>query len=146
MAIIAVVIAGWWYAQAPPPHFTVQPAFEMGPVPDHISRVIAQGDPLSQELLVSFENLRGHDEIVLQESLRRAFVTCMDGWIWILDLKNKAAKPFVDAPLMATGTLQVPGNQDKIVFCSSYLYGATYPTNEKVGRSEERRVGKECRR
>ena len=122
-----------WVATAPPSHLVIQPAFEMGEVPDAILESKAEGDPLSENLIKAANTLPGYDEVILQEDYGRAFVTCMDGWIWIVDLKKMIAKRFVDAPLMAAGARQVPGNPDKIVFCASYLYGETYPEDETVG-------------
>lgn len=122
-----------WIASAPPPHFVIPPPFAMGGIPQGIVNAEAPGDPLSERLSVEIRELPGHDDIVLQEDLGRAFATCMDGWIWIIDLNRKTANRFVDPPLMASGARQVPGTIDRIVFCASFLYGESYPKNEKVG-------------
>jgi hypothetical protein len=69
----------------------------------------------------------------LQEDRGRAFVTVQDGWIWKLDLNTGEAERFVDAPLMAAGAVQIPGEPDAIAFCASHLHGESYPEGERVG-------------
>lgn len=133
--VASLCVALWilWIASAPPSHFVMPPPFVMGDISADIMKVKSPGDPLSEKLFTDIKDIPGHDDIVFQEALGRAFVTCMDGWIWIVDLGKKTAERFVDAPLMAAGMRQVPGNPDKLVFCASYLYGEKYPENEKVG-------------
>jgi hypothetical protein len=134
ITLIALFAAGviLWSATAPPPYIRIHPPIEMGEVPQEVTDVQAEGDPLG-ELLAEMMDLPGHDEIVLQEDLGRAFVTCMDGKIWKVDFAANTAEPFVDPPLMAAGARQMPGDPDTIVFCASYLHGATYPEGEQVG-------------
>ncbi|PJZ26512.1 hypothetical protein CH352_05280 [Leptospira hartskeerlii] len=64
-------------------------------------------------------NVPAQDEIILQEELGRAFVSSMDGFIWILDLKQNKAEPFVKTPLMPAGMVAHPKNSDLLYFCVS---------------------------
>jgi len=130
---VVAVLAILWRVTTPPAHYVIHPPYEMGPTPQEILKVQAAGDPLSEKLLVEITELPGSDDIILQEEHGRAFVTGMDGWIWKVDLKKKTAERSFDAPLMASGARQVPGDADKIVFCASHLFGETYPKNEQVG-------------
>jgi sugar lactone lactonase YvrE len=123
----------WWIATTPPRYLEIAPRYVMGPVPEGIGYVTAEGDPIGDSLETIAPNLPGYDDVVLQEELGRAFVTARDGWIWQVDLESGEAEPYVDAPLMASGAHEMPGDPNTICFCASYLYGATYPDDEQVG-------------
>lgn len=131
--VVAALLVILWEVTTPPAHYVIHPPYEMGPTPPETLKALAPGDPLSEKLLVEMRELPGYDDVVLQEDLGRAFVTAMDGWIWKVDLNQKTAERFVDPPLMAAGARQMPGDMDKIVFCSSHLFGEKYPKNEHVG-------------
>ena len=133
VALVAIVLVIWWIASAPPPYLTVAPRYEMGVVPDAIGSVTAEGDPIAKSLTTIAPEVAGYDDVVLQADLGRAFVTARDGWIWKVNLASGTAERFVDAPLMASGAHEMPGDDNTICFCASYLYGATYPDDEQVG-------------
>lgn len=85
-------------------------------------RVELAKDPmdLSQRgIQMIIPNVPAQDEILLQEELGRAFVSSMDGFIWILDLKQNKAEPFVKTPLMPAGIVAHPKNPDLLYFCMS---------------------------
>lgn len=130
---LIICAAVWWFAAAPPKELVIAPPVDMGPVPQAIMDVMAPGDPLADGITVEAPTLPGHDEIIFQPEQGRAFVTCMDGKIWRVDLANKTADPFVDPPLMPAGARQMPGDVNTLVFGSSYLHGQKYPANERVG-------------
>ena len=131
--IVVALLLVLWISSAPPSYFTIPPSTAFGPISQDIIKAKASGDPLSEKLTVEARDLPGHDEIIFQEDLGRAFVTAVDGWIWKIDLKNKKAEKFVDAPLMGGGGRQMPGNKDKIIFCSYSLNGEKSSKDEKVG-------------
>jgi len=128
-----VVCLVWWVRTAPPEYLQIAPAYVMGEVPASIVAVTAPGDPIGDTMETVALEIRGYDDVVLPEDRGRAFVTGRDGWIWIVDLETGEAEHFVDAPLMASGALERPGVDDQLCFCASYLFGETYPENERVG-------------
>jgi hypothetical protein len=130
---ILIVIVILWNNTSPPDHLKIAPPFIIGEVPENVIEAEAPVDIIALDLITEIPDLPGHDDIVLQEHLNRAFVTGMDGWIWMVNLEEKKAEPFVDVPLMAAGIRLVPETDDKVVFCSSHLFGETYPEVDKVG-------------
>lgn len=133
VGVIIVALAIWWVAAAPPDYIKVSKKYVMGNVPESIAKVDDKSDPLAGKMRIDVKELPGHDELIFQKEKGRAFATCMDGWIWIIDLKTMKAERFVDAPLMASGAVQDPNDINIIYFCASILFGETYPANEKVG-------------
>ena len=131
--VVIVITLVWWVGTTPPDYLRSAPAYVIGEVPESILKVKASGDPIGDTLITIAPEIRGYDDVILQEDKGRAFVTGRDGWIWIVDLETGEAEQFVDAPLMAAGAHELPGDEDKICFCSSYLYGSTYPDDERVG-------------
>ncbi|WCL49610.1 SMP-30/gluconolactonase/LRE family protein [Leptospira sp. GIMC2001] len=92
---------------------------EIFPINEDIEKVRDPNDLQFQGLQKIIPNLPAQDEILLQEDLDRAFVAAMDGYIWIVDLKNLTAEPYVRTPLLAGGMVQHPKNRDLIYFCVS---------------------------
>ncbi len=128
-----LIIAIWWVASAPPAHLVIAPAYIIGETRADLLAVWAEGDPIGETMTTFAENIPGYDDVVLQEHLGRAFVTGRDGWIWKVDLETREAEQFVDVPLMAAGAHELPGDDDVICFCSSFLYETEYPEDERVG-------------
>ena len=131
--LLSVVIIILWNNTAPPDYLKIAPPFLIGEVPNSVIEAEAPDDIIALDLITEVPDLPGHDDIILQEHLNRALVTCMDGWIWMVNLEEMKAEPFVDAPLMAAGIRLVPDTDDKVLFCSSHLFGETYPEVDKVG-------------
>lgn len=142
---VAVVIALGvsWVVSAPVQGLRIAPAYKMGEVPAEVLAAQWDGDYIEENIETLAPNLPGYDEIILQEHLGRAFAMAADGWIWKIDLESGLAERFVDAPLMAAGARQVPGDDDRICFCSSRVYGHTYPEEETPGVYELRISTKE---
>jgi len=133
VGIIVIAFAVWWVAAAPPDYIKVSPKYVMGKIPQSIVKVTDKNDILATRMTIEVPELPGHDDLIFQKEKGRAFATGMDGWIWKIDLKTMKAEKFVDAPLMASGAVQDPNDINTLYFCASYLYGETYPENEKVG-------------
>ncbi len=131
--VVILAFGVWWVASAPPPYLTIAEPYSMGPVPEALLAVKAEGDPIGERLETLPNEIRGYDEVILQEDRGRAFVTVQDGWIWKLDLNTGEAERFVDAPLMAAGAVQHPDDPNALAFCASHLHGETYPEGERVG-------------
>ena len=134
--LVAVVFGVWWVVSAPPAHLVIAPPYVIGEVPASIVAVTAQGDPIGEGMITVAEEIGGYDDVLLQEHLGRAFVTARDGWIWQIDLDTGEAERVVDVPLMAAGALMIPGDDNRLCFCASVLYGETYPEDERVGLYE----------
>lgn len=136
--ITAIAIMGsvWWRVNAPPPHLVIAPAYAMGDTPASIVKVTAPGDPIAEKAETFATEIIGHDDVVLQEHLGRAFAGGMDGWIWQIDLETLEAKQLVDVPLMAAGMSEFHDDDDRIAFCASHLSGGIYPEGEEVGLYE----------
>lgn len=134
---LAAVTGGWWLAAAPAPHEKIRwDAPPIGPAPQAVLDALVPGDPVKDAATTIAPELPGYDEVVPQEALDRVFVTAMDGWIWKVTLSTQKSERFVDAPLMAAGARQLPGDPDTIVFCASHLFGQTYPLGERAGLYE----------
>jgi hypothetical protein len=132
-ALLIVAVGVWWRSTTPPDHLAIASAYAMGPAPAAILAVRADGDPIGENIETIAPSIRGYDDVVLQEDRGRAFVTAMDGWIWKVELATGEAERFAEVPLMPAGAHELPGDPDTICFCSSYLYGETYPEEEQVG-------------
>ena len=143
LALIVGVIGVWWISAAPPPGLRIAPPYEMGDVPPRLAAVQSETDYIADTVETLAREIPGYDELILQEDQGRAFAMASDGWIWIVDLESGSAERFVDAPLMAAGGRIVPGDDDRICFCSSYLSGQTYPEDERPGLYELRISTKE---
>lgn len=134
LAVAAVLgFVAWWISSTPPDHLTLAKPYEMGPVPASILAVQASGDPIGLELETMAPSIAGYDDVVIFEERGRAYVTAQDGWIWEVNLETGEAERFVDAPLMAAGAHEIPGEESTIGFCASYLHGQTYPDTETPG-------------
>lgn len=133
MALLVAVFVGWWIYATPPAHHVIAPAHEVGPVPGAITAVKSADDFIARHLKRTPSALPGHDEVILQEHLGRAFVTAMDGWIWRVDLASGAAERFVQAPMSPAGARLVPGDDDRMLFCATRLDDNRYPDNVQPG-------------
>jgi sugar lactone lactonase YvrE len=133
MALLASALIGWWNYAAPPAHHVVAPAHQVGPVPTAITAVKSADDFIAAHLKRAPSALPGHDEVILQEHLGRAFVTAMDGWIWRIDLATGAAERFVQAPMSPAGARLVPGDDEHMLFCATRLDDNRYPDTVQPG-------------
>lgn len=134
--LFAILFGVWWVGSAPPDYLQVAPAFRIGEPPASILAVRADGDPIAEGMETLAPQIRGYDDVILQEKLGRAFLTGRDGWVWRMSLATGVAERFADIPLMAAGGAEVPGDDDRLYFCASHLYETAYPEGERVGLYE----------
>jgi nucleoside-diphosphate-sugar epimerase/sugar lactone lactonase YvrE len=122
----------WWFSAAPRPEIRVAPSVRF---PKSTARAIAAVDH-SAAFAAALEHvpgpLAGFDDVVLLPGGSTALVTGADGRIWTLDTATHAARPLVDAPLMAYGIHLAPDDPNHVYFCSSHSYG-TADGDGKVG-------------
>lgn len=130
--VLGAIIGVWWLATLPAPHFVIAPSVTMV-TPPEVTDVTAEGGTLLGLVEHIPSDLPGHDDFVPLASGDTALLTAIDGWIWHLDLKSGVAERFADAPLMAAGLHEAPGQPNQMYLCSSHFYGNTYPEGEKVG-------------
>lgn len=127
IAAVAVV----WHLQTPPAYFQNTPAYEFGPVPEAMSA--PADDRLGATISRTGLALPGHDDVLLQEHLGRAFVTGRDQWLWHVDLKTGVAQRFVQMPMSPHGGRVLPGNDDKLLICNSRLDDEQYADGIESG-------------
>ncbi|MDH0894106.1 MULTISPECIES: hypothetical protein [unclassified Pseudomonas] len=129
LAVLAVAGAAWWLS-APPEHIRPAPAYRMGEIS---AAMQAARVPDDLAPAVSGLDLPGHDDVLIQEHSGQAFVTARDGWFWRLDLASGKAERFAQTPLVPSGARFVPGDDNRILFCNSHLYGFTPEREAPVG-------------
>ncbi|MBM9501297.1 hypothetical protein JWG44_13650 [Leptospira sp. 201903071] len=113
-------IVFWNLLNFPEDHFKKQIQEPVDfPYNEEIEKVKDPRDLSSKGIQTLISDVPAQDEILLQEELDRAFVASMDGFIWIVDLKNNSATPFVKTPLLPGGMVAHPKNPDFIYFCAS---------------------------
>lgn len=127
------VLVLWWWGRAPAAHHVIAPAYDAGDVPAAVRAAATPDDFLKSHGARVPSALPGHDEIVLQEHLGRAFATAMDGWIWRIDLASGHAERFVQSPLSPAGARLVPGDDDRMLFCATRLDDNVYPDSAHPG-------------
>ncbi|OGB26919.1 MAG: hypothetical protein A3I66_21015 [Burkholderiales bacterium RIFCSPLOWO2_02_FULL_57_36] len=133
-----------WFITAPPQHIKIAPAYNMAPANSALQAVSATADDLAAGRIQGVD-VPGHDDVVLQEELGRAFITARDGWIWKLDLATGKAERFVQTPLVPSGARIVPTDPDRLLFCASHLHGFKPATQAPVGVYELRLSTREIR-
>ncbi|MFA6312581.1 MAG: hypothetical protein WCV99_08215 [Sterolibacterium sp.] len=133
LASILAAFAAWWIYATPPAHHVIAEAYAVGPVPAAITAVNTADDYIAGNASRAPSALPGHDEVILQERLGRAFVTAMDGWIWRVDLKSGQAERFVQTPMSPAGARLVPGDDDRMLFCATRLDDNRYPESVQPG-------------
>jgi len=131
-SIPVIVIAAWWFGSAPAAHTVSAPAHFIGAVPAAVTAA-DQGDLIKGQATRMAPELPGHDEVLLQEDLGRAYVSARDGWVWRVDLHNGTAERFAKAPLSPTGARLVPGNPHEAYFCMARLDDQQYPDSVNPG-------------
>ncbi|TGN00529.1 hypothetical protein [Leptospira yasudae] len=121
LLILILSFTVFWNAVSfPDAHFQKQIGESVEfPYNQEVESVKDPNDLSSRGFLHLFPNVPAQDEILLQEELGRAFVSSIDGFIWILDLKRNSAEPFVKTPLMPGGMVAHPKNNDLIYVCVS---------------------------
>lgn len=129
LSVLGVLVAVYWLS-APPDYIQPAAAYRMGAVSPAMLAVRAD-DELSPEVVGL--DIPGHDDVLIQEESGQAFITARDGWFWRLDLKSGQAQRFAQTPLVPSGARFVPGDQNRILFCSSHLYGFTPEHEAAVG-------------
>lgn len=132
LGILLLLIAVWWIVMTPDKDIRISGIYELG----ENEEVLAMEDPsepLASQIVTVCDNMPGYDEFLPLPDGRHALTTCMDGWIWMVDLENWTAEQFIDAPLEAAGAVMDPLDENRVYFCSSYLYGETYPQDETPG-------------
>ncbi|MBL4617091.1 MAG: SMP-30/gluconolactonase/LRE family protein [Robiginitomaculum sp.] len=133
VVFVSIVFGAWWIKSSPPSYIKISPAFALGKVSPQTLAVTANEDVIAKSVTQIALELPGYDEIVLFKDQNFALATGIDGWFWKIDFKTQTAKRFVDAPLMPAGARIAPDNSNIVYFCSSFLYDAVYPQNERVG-------------
>lgn len=129
LVVLAILIALWWNAATPRPeigrHIADSVVFD--PL---IEQAIAAVDR-SPEFAANLEqipcDLPPYDDADLIEDGKAMVATAHDGKIWRVALDTFAARPFVDAPMMAWGIRASPVNANHVYFCSSGSYGKHLP-------------------
>jgi sugar lactone lactonase YvrE len=111
----------------------IPPKFEVGPIPQSILDVKTKRDFIYDTVKTVAPEIKGYDDVLLQEDVGLAYLTGRDGWIWKVDLKTGKAERFVDVPVMAAGIHRIPGEKSKVILTNSRRGGATFPKSEKVG-------------
>lgn len=132
-ALLVGALVVWWQASTPAAHHVIAPAYEAGAVPAAISAATSPDDTIKATLVRTQSALPGHDEVILQEHLRRAFVTALDGWIWRVDLATGKAERFVQTPMSPAGARLRPGDDDHMLFCATRLDDNQYPDTVQPG-------------
>jgi len=131
-ALRRVPVVGWWITAAPRPEIRVAPSIRFD---RSTARAIAAVDH-SAEFAGALEHfpsrLAGFDDAVILQGGTTALVTGADGQIWTVDTTTHATQPLVDAPLMAYGIHEAPGDPDHVYFCASRSYGTAHE-DAKVG-------------
>lgn len=130
--LVVVLLAAWWQGSAPAPYIVAAPAHHIGEVPAAV-QAAGLGDLISTTAMRTATELPGHDEVLLQEDLGRAFVSARDGWVWRVDLRSGKAERFAKAPLSPTGARLVPDNPDAAYFCMARLDDEQYPDTLSPG-------------
>jgi len=133
LLFVAVFAGVWWVKSTPPDFIKIAPAFELSKSSPELADVTAPSDEIATSFKRIAPNLPGYDEVILFEDQNLALATAIDGWFWQIDLNTGDASRFIDAPLMPAGARRAPNNTNIIYFCSSFLYGETYPNGERVG-------------
>ncbi|PHS28245.1 MAG: SMP-30/gluconolaconase/LRE-like region [Robiginitomaculum sp.] len=132
-AVLVMAFGAWWIINAPPSFIHIGPKLELDAVSQTVLEVTSKEDVVRTSSSRTAPTLPGYDEVILYEDRGEAYATSTDGWIWKIDLVAGTASRFVDVPLMAAGARRDPSDENRIYFCASYLYGATYPKGERVG-------------
>ena len=116
--LIPVVLFLWLRA---PEQYFVDQISEPEEFPENpdIVRIAETRDLSTFDLRQLATDVPAQDEILLQESMGRAFIASMDGQIWKMDLASGVAQPYVDVTLMPAGMVQHPTDPDRIFFCLS---------------------------
>ena len=124
LLVVAAMVAILWQVQAPPAYFQIGPAYVFGNTPSTMS---APADAVLGEMVSrTATSLPGHDDILLQEHLGRAFVTGRDQWLWKVDLASGKAEQYVKMPMSPHGGRIMPGDDDKLWVCNSRLDDEEY--------------------
>lgn len=132
LTAVVLVLVILWFATTPSKDLQITGRFVLG----ENKTVLAKWDknePLANDLTTVCKNLPGYDEFLPLPDGKTALVTCMDGWIWKVDMTTWTAERFVDPPLEAAGAVMSPTDDNIVYFCSSVLYGETYPEGETPG-------------
>lgn len=128
--LLALIIL--WIATKPSSDLQITGKYVLG----ENEKVLAMEDrsePLANAITTKCKNMPGYDEFLPLPDGKTALTTCMDGWIYKVDLENWKAEKFVDAPLEAAGAVLDPLDENRVYLCSSYLYGEEYPEDENPG-------------
>lgn len=124
----------WWVVAAPPDQVRLaNDQYPLSAPSDAEKKVRSALDDVALSAKTTPGDLPGYDDIVLQESLGRAWVTAMDGQIWRVDLASGRQEPWVRTPLIPSGARMDPKDPDVLYFCASRLYGVQHPADEQPG-------------
>lgn len=129
LSVLGMLVAAYWLS-APPDYIKPASAYRMGEVSPQMLAA-RTGDELLPQ--VSGRAIPGHDDVLVQEATGQAFITARDGWFWKLDVNSGQAERFAQTPLVPSGARFVPGDQNRILFCNSHLYGFTPEHEAAVG-------------
>lgn len=133
LLLLAIALAAWWQFATPPPHLQVGAPILFDGVAAQAAAAVDRSADFAAALQVLPSALPGHDDLLFLDDGKRILASGMDGQIWEIDSGTQQARPFLDAPLMAAGMHESPGDHDEVFFCASRLWGDTYPAGERVG-------------
>lgn len=131
--ILIVLISVWWYAMTPPAYLQTEAPIIFDERAIKAAKKVNFSNEFSNELELISSELPGHDDVIFLDHGNIALVSAMDGKIWTYNFSEQKAEVFIDPPLMASGLHESLTSEEEIFFCSSYLWGDTYPKAERVG-------------
>lgn len=131
--ILLAALAAWWQLMRPPEYLRPGAPLRFDGRAEQAAAAVDQSAAFAAALQVLPSDLPGHDDVLFMDGGKRILASAMDGQIWEVDSATQQARAFFDAPLMAAGLHESPGDHDEIYFCASRLWGDTYPQGERVG-------------
>jgi sugar lactone lactonase YvrE len=133
-AVVALLaIAVWWVLAAPASHHSPTVALSFTDDAGRAALAVDRSSDFAAALEMLDARIPGYDDVVFLQGGQRWLLSAMDGKIWSYEPQSGKAEPFVDAPLMAAGMHESPGDPDTVYFCASRLWGSSYPEGERVG-------------
>ena len=110
--------------------------YNLGGVPEEITKVQATQDPFATGLKVEMTDLPGHDDVIFDHGKNIGYASSMDGWIWKLDFTTGHADRWAHPPVNPAGMQFSGPGKEKILFCASRLGGESYDAGARVGLYE----------
>jgi hypothetical protein len=122
---LALLVLVFWIAAAPRPEIgcCIAESVVFDPATEKAIAAVDRSADFAREIEHFPSDLPHMDDAVILDGGASALVTATDGRIWKVDLTTHAAEPFVDAPLLALGIDEAPGDPNHVYFCVSHTYG-----------------------